>query len=371
MSHLLLLFSVVLAGAGAGACNGPDSGPTPSPPPTASTTASTTPVTIPVQPFSGELSIDAPPTDVLVMTSPVDVSGRAPAAAGGVAVTAAGTSVAATQTGEAWQAQVTLANGLNEVVARQNTLSSAILLTLGRGIGQQPPQRFRLAWEEGVDDELRAIARGTLDHPTNANVEAFVVGVRQLVPLVVLRAFEGFAVTEADSDGPDVHTISLLPNRGSIFGQSPEDCGSRTPRQTTEVWVGTYREEMVQSFDAWRPMQKTDSLPTRIEDVAEALGRTSAHEMGHSLGLVGSSLGAPCGWMRGCDGGHNCSALGEQFPAISNRFDFGRYIMDPGQRTSNHARIAEPLDGARASVRTPSVFNPFNRGYLGVVHPTP
>jgi hypothetical protein len=73
--------------------------------------------------------------------------------------------------------------------------------------------------------------------------------------------------------------------------------------------------------------------------------------------------------MRGCDQGHNCSALSEQFPSISSRFAFGQFIMDPGGKTSNHARIAEPFSQSRATVRTPAVFNPFNRSYLAVVHP--
>jgi hypothetical protein len=286
-------------------------------------------------------------------------------------VTVANSTVNATVTGSNWQTQITLPNGLSEVRARQGTASASILLTLGTGLQSRPPQRFRLVWEAGVDDELRAIARGTLQNPTASTVEAFVVGVRQLTPSVVVRAYNGINVTETANDGPDVHTIQLRPSQGTIFGQSPFDCGNLAQQQTSEVWVGTYRSELVGSFTSWQPMEKTDSLQTRIEDIAEALGRTAAHEMGHSLGLVGSGLGQGCGYMRGCDGGHNCSNLEEQFPGISNRFRFGQYIMDPGEKTSNNARIAEPLRGSRALVRAPAFFNPFNSSYLAAVEPVP
>jgi len=43
---------------------------------------------------------------------------------------------------------------------------------------------------------------------------------------------------------------------------------------------------MTDRISEWGPMQKSDPVAVRIEDVGQALGRTSAHELGHSLGLV-------------------------------------------------------------------------------------
>jgi hypothetical protein len=105
---------------------------------------------------------------------------------------------------------------------------------------------------------------------------------------VLLRAYEGFDVTDASDDSADVHTLDLLASSDDFFGHSLYVCGNLQLHQQSDVLVGTYRSTMVTEFLLWAPMRKDDNLQMRIEDVAAALGRTSAHELGHSLGFVGS-----------------------------------------------------------------------------------
>ena len=233
-----------------------------------------------------------------------------------------------------------------------------IVLTRGRPLISKPSQRVRLVWNATVDHKLKRLAQETLaiDLPEES-LEIFPEVIRQQVPSVLERAFDGVASIEwVEDDGDDVHSIHFLEFNGSIFGRSPADCGNRVAKQRSEIWVGTYREVMVDGIDipsgplSWRPMDPDDDLSQRIDDVSEALGRTAAHELSHSLGLVGSS--GTCSWMRGCDDGHNCDQFDLDFDA-ADRFDRGRYIMDPGEKTTNHARLAEPNPNGRAAIRPP------------------
>jgi hypothetical protein len=255
-----------------------------------------------------------------------------------------------------------------------------ILATKGKDISKRPRQKVRFVWGAGVDAELDQIAAKTLNAAlTPQQQAAFRLGVRTQTVVAFVRAYSDIDVeiVESDKDQPDVHTVQMMPNSGEIFGQSLYDCGNVDPHQNSEIWVGTYRSEMVDSFNSgtvtssgWGPMAKTDSWQVRMVDVGEALGRTSAHETGHSLGLVGSISGQPCDWMRGCDGGHNCDQVDFDYP-LARRFNNGWFVMDPGGKTKNNARLAEPSPTGRAVIRTPATFNAFNRSYFSIVHPKP
>lgn len=252
-----------------------------------------------------------------------------------------------------------------------------VLVNRCRPLVARPSQKVRLLWNAAVDEELREVARRTIvPTPTAANLDAFVEAVRSQTGDAFERAFSGVAdvvvientagVTTVPAAGADVHTVHFLEFEGDIFGQSPYDCGNAVAQERSEVWVGTYRSAIVDGFSQWAPMTRDDDLTTRIDDLAEALGRTAAHEAGHSFGLVGSS--GMCAWMRGCDGGHSCDQFDIDFP-LADRFNRGKYIMDPGGKTDNWARLAEPVPTGRSASRTPAVFCRFDRSYFGIVHP--
>jgi hypothetical protein len=315
------------------------------------------------------VSIRTPANDTMQLDAQLTLTGECAPAGATVTVVVGTTSVPAQVTGETWQATVTLPTGTSLIQARTGTVQDEVVVTRGADLTPRATQKIRFVWHDGVDDELRKIARGTLQNPSASKVEAFVAGVRLQTPAILLGAYEGFDVADASDDSADVHTVDLLPASDDFFGQSAYDCGNLDLHQQSEVLVGTYRSAMVDEFQTWGPMRKTDNLQTRIEDVAAALGRTSAHEFGHSLGFVGSDQGSPCGWMMGCDGGHNCADLAQSF-ARAERFGSGRFIMDPGGKTLNHYRLAESTSNLRGP-RAPSVFTAFDRSYLAAIHPRP
>ena len=279
---------------------------------------------------------------------------------------------AAVQNGR-WSVQnVQLPVGSTVLTASLSNATHHILITrAGNALSHRPQQKVRIRWNNGVDSELKLIATGTLDtHASAIELQQFVDHVKQRTPEVFASHYEGVAdVKLVTAAGPDVHTIDMLSPSNGLFGQSPFDCGSLVPNQTTQVFVGTYRDAMVNDFVEWGPMSRSDALSVHIEDVAQALGRTAAHETGHSLGLVGEA-GDPCSWMNGCDGGHDCDQFDAQHPDAI-RFDSGWFIMDPGPKTVNRARIAEPDANHRTDPRSPAVFNAFNRSYFRIVHPSP
>lgn len=366
-----LVLALTLAASG---CGG-----TPRPTTPASTTPSATPTAAPVTaspdaplgPAGTSVAITSPANDTMQLDRALTVKGTVAPPGSGVTVQLGATSVTAQVTGGTWEATLDLPTiaGTSVVEARTGTAHDEVLVTHGADVARRATQKVRFVWHDGVDDQLRQIARGTLQSPSAAKVEAFVAGVHGLAPAVLLRAYEGFDVADASDDSADVHTVDLLPGSDDFFGQSLYDCGNLQLHQQSDIMVGTYRSTMVDEFPSWGPMQKSDSLQVRIEDVADALGRTCAHELGHSLGFVGSELGSPCGWMMGCDGGHNCSELAATF-ARAERFGSGRFIMDPGNKTLNHFRLAEASAGGRGQ-RTPSVFTAFDRSYLAAIHPRP
>ncbi len=341
-----------------------------------------------------DVQIEAPTNDTVVLDSTVTVSGRVTntdgASAGPLNITLRVGStnqppIPVNPDGTWSMSGVALPNGPTRLTATLDSTGDSVrsVVTRGGGIGLRPLQKLRFHWSGGIDEELRRIAKGTLEpDPSPAQQTAFITGVKSRTVTVFRRAYQAVVDLEiVSAEANDVHTVLLLANSGNIFGQSFFDCGNLDPHQTSEVWVGTYADSMIESFETgqtlpsgavrsrvWAPMQSDDPLQTRIDDISEALGRTSAHEVGHSLGLVGS--GTSCGWMRGCDGGHNCDQFDVDFPG-TDRFDRGQYIMDPGGKTDNWVRLAEPSPGGRAPARDPATFNRFNASYFAIVHPVP
>lgn len=327
-----------------------------------------------------DVKITEPENDALVIQNTIIVKGTGNAADGTpIKLTVAGVQHQTVLRGGEWSI------GSVQVPSRPAIFHATIdggehiiLVTGVNGPGAPQPravQKVRLVWGAGVDNELKMIAHGTLNLAlTPAHLEAFVMGVKAGTEAAFLRAYANVGIELVDAAGPSVHTIRMTKRSNGFFGQSPYDCNNQNVGQTTDVFVGTYREKMVTLLDhemfGWQPMQRTDGLHKRIVDVAEALGRTSAHEFGHSLGLVGSGLGRPCGWMSGCGEWHNCEQTEQAFShAKIDRFNGGFFIMDPGLDTPNNARLAEPSKDGRAPTRQPAIFNKLNGSYLQIVHP--
>jgi hypothetical protein len=263
--------------------------------------------------------------------------------------------------------------GANVIEVGTADKTASVLVVRGSdNVARRPQQKVRFLWNEGVDEEIKKIAKLSLSAQlTDSELANFADAVKSRTVELFLGRYKGVAdIAIVGAGDDDVHTISMMDVDDALFGQSPFDCGNLVARQTSEVHVGTYRRQMTANFDEWGPMQRSDPAAVRIEDVAQALGRTSAHEFGHSLGLVGGSGDRVCKWMDGCDGGHNCDALDARNP-LADRFKDGWHIMDPGGKTENNARLAEPSPTRRSTPRRPAIFEPFSASYLKIIHPLP
>lgn len=271
-----------------------------------------------------------------------------------------------------WQTDINLANGTQIIEATLGSSSHDIVMTrIATPLIARPQQKLFIRWNAGVDDEIKKVAAGTLTPmPASAAQTQFASDVKTRVRDLIVERFHGVAnVKMVNPLVADAHVIDMLPIADNLFGQSPYDCGNAVSGERSEIHVGTYRALMIndltnQDRTGWGPMAKTDSIATRVEDLSQAIARTAVHETTHSLGLVGESN---CAWMQGCDGGHNCDAFDHSL--VSKRFDDGWFIMDPGGKTLNNARIAEPSTSGRAAMRQPAIFNSFDRSYFKFVQP--
>jgi len=271
-----------------------------------------------------------------------------------------------------WQGKIGKAKtGRILIVVKFGNAADSILLTRGSNIGRRHQQKVCFSWDAGADRELEKIANNTINRKLPQQVlTQFIQGVHDHTVLVFARAYASFDIEIVDSPGVDVHNIIMIKNASDVFGQTRFDCGNRDLEKTSEIWVGSYRLSMEGSrFERWGPMASTDSWRERMIDLGEAIGRTCAHELGHGLGLVGPSEDAQCGWMLGCDDGHNWDRIDRECPP-AQRFHSGWCIMDPNGKSLNNARIAEPRPNQR-STRQPAAFNAFNRSYIHYIHPKP
>ncbi len=321
-----------------------------------------------------EVKIDAPANDRLTMSSAINVAGSASPDGESVEVSVGGAPpLTASVAGGRWSIDnLNLVVGVNSIEARiQDKSDTVMVIRGGDNVEKRPPQKVFFLWNDGVDQELKKLAQGSLDAQlSESQLDTFVSRAKARAVEVFSAAYKSTDVQVVPAAGPDVHTISMMSIEDTLFGQSPPDCGNKKLKEISEVHVGTYRREMVKRFKDWGPMLKSDALPVRIEDVGQALGRTSAHEIGHSLGLVGGAGDTKCVWMDGCDDGHNCDSF-DDTNALANRFDDGWHIMDPGGKTMHNARLAEPDADQRAAQRVPSNFEAFGASYLSVLHPLP
>lgn len=254
-----------------------------------------------------EITITSPVNDSIVTESTARIIGTTTGGAnsgGNVQVRIGQNTATALIANGKWEVpSIAIPNGLGIVEASFQGAIAKIAITRGRGLAAKPRQKVRFLWNTGVEGVLREIATGTLDATlTETQLATFADAVKSRAISAFLVAYQGINIEFVDPDGPDVHTISVLTNSGQIYGQSPLDFSNNTPKQTSEIWLGTYRDLMIgDHIQDWAPMQRSDSLAMRIIDIGEAMGRTCAHEFGHSLGLVGSGPAATGGWMLGCD----------------------------------------------------------------------
>lgn len=327
---------------------------------------------------AAEVKITKPENDRLVMISTTTVEGTGAPEGVAVNVRLNGSSFTTSVSGGKWSVTgIPLNVGANTIDVQIGDRRESVLTVRGSdNIIARPQQKVFFLWNPGADDELKRLAKESLSATlSDAELATFVTNVKKRTVEVFQQRYANVADVKAvGSDSDDVHTISMLGVNDSVFGSSPFDCGSKTPKQISEIHVGTYRSQMARTNDStgfiagWGPMKRSDSIEIRTEDVAQALGRTSAHEFGHSLGLTGGPTDNACQWMDGCDGGHNCDAFDASHP-LAKRFDGGWHIMDPGGKTVNNARISEPSPLQRTNPRKSPVFESFGASYLRLVHP--
>jgi hypothetical protein len=336
----------------------------------------TTALQFAVPTIAQQIEITEPANDIIALEATLRVVGNlSPGAGAGSMVTVKNGSNQMTvpvQNGKWEVSGLGLFPGINHIEAISGSTKVTRVITRGNGLSRCPHQKVRFVWHSGIDAVIEQIAVGTLDATlTPQQLEAFSSAVKSQTVAIFTSNFLGVDVEVVDADGPDVHTIDILTNTGPIFGQSPFDFANKTARQSSEIWIGTFRDTMIgDEFAEWQPMRKDDSLGRRIVDISEAMARTCTHEFGHSLGLVGSGSAAQGGWMMGCEGGHNCAAF-DAADGSTTRFDNGFHIMDPGQTTLNNARIAEPTSLQRSATRRRSTFSGFDRSYFSFILPLP
>lgn len=315
--------------------------------------------------------IIAPPFDSVTNVRTVTIAGTADVGDGTtIKVIAAAVTYTANVTAGTWKVNgVRLANGFNKVRAQSPKSGSNTFVAISFDtLVNRGQQRGHIVWGNGTDDMLKQIAKDTLTPaPSAADLDTFAKQVKVRVSDVVHRAYDGIAnVRFVDAPGNNVQEILIDTSfKSGEYGISPADCGNPIAKHSdpSHIHLGTYAAAW-KNLSRWRPMQKSDTLEMRIIDVAEAVGRTAAHEFGHSFGMC------VCGWMAGCEGGHNCPSFDVNNPPV-DRFNNGFFIMDGGLSTFNWARIAEPVSSKRTTPRTPAVFNFRNRSYLAVIHPLP
>jgi hypothetical protein len=244
-----------------------------------------------------------------------------------------------------------------------------LLLDKRTDLASQGQQKVFLDWSDaGIDDQIKAIATHSLDGPLSAaDLNTFVAGVKAEVVTFFEKAYSGKNVVLVPSFSAGTHTVKYHGEDScSLYGQSPGDFKSLIKQQQTEVYIGSFKCTVVDNNQLLTetPAKKTDTMAVRIVDIGTFIGRTTAHEVGHSLGLVAEPSGLDQR-LHGCEGTHNCEGYDQTHP--SDRFDIGHHIMDPGPKSELYARIGQDGPVNRKAHRP--FFEAYSRSYLEIVHP--
>jgi hypothetical protein len=320
---------------------------------------------LPATAGTAQVKIREPAADSLTTSTNISVRGTV---AGGANVSLqVGPSIRTTGSSNGvWSLdEVELPETLNRLTARAGIRKHDVLVTSVANMTVRPPQVVVLKWEAAAIEKLKQIAVVTRQPPSEEDEQnAFVQAVPLKTQTLIAASFAPYAINVvAQSNRADVHVVTFSGmSNGSTYGTTPGvDCGNSNPSGVSTIWVGTLLDKM-SNVAAWAPMMKSDSLYDRINDVAHALAYTATHEIGHGLGLVVSSTGSVCGWMRGC-GDHNCQ-LFDTNQVGADRWDNGRYIMDPSAPAN--VRIGH---SSRTKPRVQAGFNRITADYLELIHP--
>jgi hypothetical protein len=330
--------------------------------------------------IGADLKIVQPEHDSIVGAEAIVVKGMGPENAV-ITLTLNGKALSKAQVRNGiWElARVPLVEGPNVLrAATANALSVALVVRATDGTSRRRvPKKVRIVWEEAAEDELKQIAVATLKGPfMEPDLGTFVNIVKERVDTLFSEAYAKFNITLTHDDDPATAVIAMMGFNGDFFGKvdPPYLCEEPSPPKDAQVHVGTFRVQLDAGEDSngfingWGPMAMTDSLELRAEDIAHALARTAAHELGHTIGLVGEPTSSTCKWMSGCDGYHSCPNFRVE-DVRPGRHANGWHIMDAGGvNTLNRARIGEELPNAR-SKRRPSVFDPFSASFLSLTYP--
>ncbi len=238
-----------------------------------------------------------------------------------------------------------------------------VLVEKKTDLSSRGSQKVFLDWSDaGIDELIEEMGEHTLSHAfTAAELDQFSTDVKTKVQNVIATAYNGMSIQFVNAGGADVHTIKFYGDeRCDLYGESPGDYKNQNKTQTSSIYIATFHCVVV---DDNRLLNQTaavqaDTVAQRVIDLGNFIGRTAAHEMGHSLGLSSES------GLHGCEGMHNCEAYDDANP--SDRFDDGHYIMDPGPKSSIAARIGQANSTERKT--KVSKFNSYNKSYLNIIH---
>lgn len=285
-----------------------------------------------------------------------------------VTITVNGQPRQATGSGGAWTlTNVMLMQGFNGIaVTRDASPPETFGLTVATIKSQKDPQTVCIRWEPGASDVLKEIATKTLANtPSQAEQTAFVTDVEQRTQVLVGDAFRSAHadVVVVPACVATSHVVRMTPIRqGDAFGYFPDvDCMNRTQNDQSEVFLGTFAHEMIEDMSNWLPMDMHDRLPDRTEDVAQALSRVAAHEIGHGLGLVGNS--GDCSWMDGNPGHHPF----EKFPPGVHRTSLlsAKFVMNESFDEYSRLGYSSQVRASRLAIQ----FCEFNIAYLSQLLP--